>query len=249
MNWKSAVIGACIAILVVAVPTAHAQTAASTSPWSFDAGIGWDNGISGNVNSSGAGQINDEVIVVTSNTYEDVYGTGLHLRLGGGYMLSDDLTEVRGTFTWQSLDADQLIPMGDIGTSNLYASYTDYQNLSLDVGLRRYLNLTPRIRPYGEGQIGIGFIDETDVTLVAPGADFAGEVTDFYDQTAAFTWGFNFGVLFQTGGRVGFYGQLGFRYVTGMSEVDQLVGTGLEDINDKSSRWTMPFVTGVRLGF
>jgi hypothetical protein len=34
-----------------------------------------------------------------------------------------------------------------------------------------------------------------------------------------------------------------------MSEVDDLAGTGLESINDNSSRWTMPFLVGARLGF
>jgi hypothetical protein len=34
-----------------------------------------------------------------------------------------------------------------------------------------------------------------------------------------------------------------------MSEVDGLQGTGLESINDKSSRWTMPFIVGARARF
>jgi hypothetical protein len=34
-----------------------------------------------------------------------------------------------------------------------------------------------------------------------------------------------------------------------MSEVDQFLGTGLETINDKTSRWTMPFVIGARARF
>ncbi len=37
--------------------------------------------------------------------------------------------------------------------------------------------------------VGIGFIDETDVTLVAPTVNLAGEATDFYDQTAAVALG------------------------------------------------------------
>jgi hypothetical protein len=49
--------------------------------------------------------------------------------------------------------------------------------------------------------------------------------------------------------KIGVYGQLGLRYVTGMSEIDSLQGTGLETINDKSSRWTMPFIAGVRVRF
>ena len=31
-----------------------------------------------------------------------------------------------------------------------------------------------------------------------------------------------------------------------LAEVDDLVGTGLETINDKSSRWTLPLVGGAR---
>ena len=34
-----------------------------------------------------------------------------------------------------------------------------------------------------------------------------------------------------------------------MSAVDGLAGTGLENINDNSSRWTVPIVFGVRARF
>jgi hypothetical protein len=34
-----------------------------------------------------------------------------------------------------------------------------------------------------------------------------------------------------------------------MSEVDGLAGTGLESINDKSARWTIPFIVGIRARF
>ena len=40
-------------------------------------------------------RINNQAVVITKNTYEDVYGTGLHLRFGGGYMLNDE-SEVTG---------------------------------------------------------------------------------------------------------------------------------------------------------
>ena len=177
-----------------------------------------------------------------------MYGTGLHLRFGAAYALNDS-REVTANFTFQSLDADEVTPMGDIGVSNLYAQYTDYQTLSLDVGLRQYSDLSSTIRLYGEGTIGLGFVDKTDVTLVAPGANLAGQVNDFYDQTAAFALGANVGMLFQTGGRLGFFGQLGLRWMSGMDEVDDLDATGLDQINDDSSRWTLPFLAGVRFRF
>jgi hypothetical protein len=138
--------------------------------------------------------------------------------------------------------------MGDIGVSNLYGKYSDYQTFGLDVGLRRYLGLRPALRAYGEGTLGVGFIDKTDVTLVAPTANLSGAANDFYDQTAAFAAGANVGLLVGSG-RVGVFGQLGLRFMSGMADVDDLEGTGLEDINNKSSRWTLPFVGGVRMRF
>src|SRR4030095_6902585 len=98
------------------------------------------------------------------------------------------------------------------------------------------------VRPYGEGMIGICFVDKTDIPLVAPQANITFDNNDFYDQTTAFTLGINAGLLWELTPKLGAYGQLGLRYVTGMSEVDDLVGTGLDSINDNSARWTIPFV-------
>jgi hypothetical protein len=223
-----------------------AQTAPE-SRWNVEFGIGWDNSISGNINSSAFGQLNNQPVVITKNTYEDVYGTGLHMRFGGGYML-DENSEVRAIFTLQSLDAD-LTAMGEIGAANLYGQYSDYQAFTLDAVYRRYAGLSESVRGYGEGTIGFGFVDKTDVILLAPAANFSRDATDFYDQTAAFTVGINAGLMFDVGRELDFFGQIGFRYVTGMSEVDALTGTGLETINDKSARWTFPLVVGIRKRF
>jgi len=244
---KHVFVGAITAMLLTAGSLAQAQTAPEHR-FNLEVGIGFDNGISGNINSSGIGQINNQVVVITKNSYEDVYGTGLNLRFGGGYMLNSN-TELTGTFTFQSLDADFVVPMGDIGVSNLYGQYTDYQTLLLDFGLRRYTTIKPTIQLYGEGTIGLGFVDKVDVALVAPGANIAGQNNDFYDQTAAFTVGLNGGALFHANDKLGIFVQMGLHFVSGMTEVDNLVGTGLDSINDKSSRWTIPFVTGVRFRF
>jgi hypothetical protein len=37
--------------------------------------------------------------------------------------------------------------------------------------------------------------------------------------------------------------------VSGMTEIDDLQGTGLDEINDKSSRITLPFIVGFRYRF
>ena len=238
-------------VTMVSAGSAMAQAPAPAgppeSPWSAEFAIGFDNSIGGNINSSAIGRLNNQAVVITKNRYEDVYGTGLSIRFGGGYMLNDS-SELKVTFTFQSLDAD-LTPMGDYGASRLYGQYSDYQSFALDFGYRHYVPLSSAIRLYGEGTIGLGFIDEIDVTLVAPAANLFRDATDFYDQTAAFTIGGNVGLLFDTGTRTGIFAQVGLRGVTGMSEIDDLVGTGLETINDKSSRWTFPFLVGARVRF
>ena len=62
------------------------------------------NSISGNINSSAIGTLNGQTVVITKNSYDNVYGTGLHIRFGGGYLQRNH--GVRATFTFQSLDAD-----------------------------------------------------------------------------------------------------------------------------------------------
>ena len=242
-----------LTLLLAVASIAQAQQAPAPSdtperPWSAEVSVGWDNSISGNINSSGMGRLNNQAVVITKNRYEDVYGTGLQFRFGGGYFL-DENTEVRAMFTIQSLDAD-LTPMGDFGTSRLYGQYTDYQAYTLDFGLRRYQRATDSsFRLYGEGTVGLGFIDETDVVLAAPAVNLFRDATDFYDQTAAFTFGGNVGALFATSPTTGIFAQVGLRYTTGMSEIDDLEGTGLETINDKSARWTFPFLVGFKVRF
>jgi len=247
-TWQRVVVAVMTAIVLMAGGSAAQAQNADDSKWSADFGLGWDVGLSGQVNSSGYGTLNNQVTVITNNSYSDVYGTGLHLRFGGGYMWKPD-TEIRGTFTFQTLSADYLVRMGDYGASNLYGQYSDYQTFGLDLGVRRYGRINDKIKGYGEGLIGVGFVDKIDVTLVAPGAGLIGKANDFYDQTTAFAVAVNVGVLVQTNDKLGWFGQMGVRFQSGLSQIDDLVGTGLDNINDKSARWSVPIVGGVRYRF
>jgi hypothetical protein len=228
-------------------PAAQAQPSIMDHRWSAEVGLGWDNSLSGNINSGAIGKLNDQVTVILANSYEKVYGTGFHLRFGGGYMI-DEVTEVRAVFTYQSLNAE-LTPMGDFGLSKLYGQYDPYRTFGLDVGFRRYYDMKPAVRPYLEGTFGLGFITEIDVVLAAPTSNLTERATDFYDRTQAFSFSGNAGVLWQVSDRAGVYGQVGLRWMSGLSAVDDLAGTGLETINDDSSRWTMPIMVGLRVRF
>jgi opacity protein-like surface antigen len=241
-------VGALVVGLLSCVAATAAAQPADESRFSIDVGFGFDVSVNGNINSGAIGRVDGQAAAILPNAYGDVYGTGLHLRFGAGYSL-DDASELRGVFTFQSADAD-LVRLGDIGPSSLYAQYSDYQTLGLDFGYRRYIPLRDsRVRPYAEASLGIAFIDAIDVVLAAPQADVVFDNTDFFDQTAAFTWGIGAGVLFPVADRVDLNVQAGFRRVSGLAEVDQLIGTGLDDINNDSARFTFPVVVGARIRF
>jgi opacity protein-like surface antigen len=209
------------ALVLAAAATARAQSQPDHPRWALDLGAGISPSINGNVNSGAIGVLQDQAVVFLPNSYGGVYGTGIDLRIGGGYMFND-LSEVRGVFVYQSADAN-LVRMGDIGSSSLYAQYSDYKSLGLDLGFRRYFPVSDEnVRFYS---------------------------TDFYDRTAAFTWSVNVGALFKVADNVALNAQLGLRHVSGLDQVDQLVGSGLDDINNDTARLTFPIVIGVRFGF
>jgi hypothetical protein len=241
------IVGFVVLTVLAAAPDVRAQQHGE-SRWVVDFGLGIDFSINGNVNSGAIGVFQGEAAAILPNPYGEVYGSGLHFRFGAGYLF-DDETELRAQFTIQSADAD-LVRMGDVGVSSLYGAYDDYQTLSLDVGFRRYVPIRDtRFRPYGEATIGLAFIDEIDVLLAAPQSNLVLDATDFYDQTAAFTWGLNAGVLFPVAERVDLSVQVGLRHVSGLADVDQFIGTGLEEINNDSGRLTFPIVVGARFRF
>jgi hypothetical protein len=241
--------GLILAIAFVGPATARAQTpAADESRWTVDLGVGVDTSVNGNVNSGAIGRLQGQAAAILPNSYGDVYGTGIQLRVGVGYAL-DDVAELRGIFTYQSADAD-LVRLGDIGPSSLYTQYSDYKSASLDFGYRRYVPIPVKnLRVYGEATIGVAFIDSINAQLAAPQSNLVFDATDFYDSTAAFTLNIAAGVLFPIAERVDINGQLGLRRVSGLSEVDQFIGTGLDDINNDTSRLTFPIVVGVRFRF
>jgi hypothetical protein len=216
--------------------------------WAIDAGIGMDLSANGNVNSGAIGVLDGQATAILPNSYGDVYGTGIHLHFGVGYLI-DDASELRAALTYQSADAD-LVRLGDIGPSSLYGEYSDYVSFGLDVGFRRYVGFeNTELRAFGEATIGLGFIDEINVLLAAPQSNLVFNNSDFYDRTASFTWSLNAGVIFPVAANMDFTGQIGLRRASGLSEVDQFAGTGLEDINDNSARITFPVVLGLRFRF
>ena len=244
-HMASALALSCLVFL--AAPTsARAQ---GDTRFVVEVGVGLDVPVNGNVNSGAIGRLQGQAVAILPNTYGDVYGTGVQLRFGGGYVL-DEFSELRGMFTYQSADAE-LVRLGDIGPSSLYGQYSDYKVFGFDFGYRRYMPIQNAggLRLFGEGTIGLAAIDRINVLLAAPQSNLIFEQTDFFDGTAAFTWTLSGGVVFPIAERVDVTGQIGLRHVGGLADVDAFEGTGLDEINDDTARLTFPVVVGVRFRF
>jgi hypothetical protein len=237
---------AALALLVLPV-RAVAQTPWHET-WSVEGDVGWDFPVSGNLLSAAIGRINDQATVIDSQSYGDIYGTGVKWGFGVGYRL-DERSEVRGSMAFQSVSAD-LNKIGSVANAPLYATFDAYKSFSFEGGYRRYFaDSDQRLRPYAGGTLGIAIIREIDADLAAPDLGLVLNATDFYDRTGAFTIGFNGGVLYAITERVDVQGELGFRHVSGLSGIDGLKNTGLESTNDNSGRWTLPFTVGLRVRF
>ena len=234
--------------LLAAVPVQAQPTHAPVNPWAVEASVGWDPSISGALFSAGIGVIDGRPAVIEEQSYGDVFGTGVQWRFGGGYMY-DERQEFRAALTIQNVSADA-IQVGTLASRPLFGTFDDYSAVSFDVGYRYHLDqLRNRVRPYAGVSLGLAFISEMDADLAAPDLGMVINDANFYDGTTAFTFGIEGGALIGLAERLELNVNLGFRYTGGMSDIDPLVNSGLEDINDDSGRWTLPVMVGLRFRF
>jgi hypothetical protein len=240
------VLAAVFAAAVCAAAPATAQT--EESSWNAEVSLGWDIALSGDFLAAAVGTLNGLPTIIESQSFGEVYGNGVQFQFSGGYMV-DEINEVRGQVSYQRVGAD-LTTLGTVAGSDLVATFDDYKAWTVEAGYRHYFaKRRERLRPYAGGTFGVSIISEIDGAFAAQQAGITRLATDFYDGTAALSLGFSGGVLYALTDRLDLNGQLGFRYNSGLSQIDAFRDTGLEGINDKSARWTMPISVGLRYNF
>jgi hypothetical protein len=239
---------AAVIILASAPGVATGQTADNT--WSAEVFVGWDNPISGNIISSGIGTIIGQSAVVQSHSYGDVYGSGPRWRFTGAYRLNPR-SEVLASLEYASAGAE-VIEVGTVGGDPLFAQFDDYSAIGIEGGYRYYFaerGTNGRIKPYAGGLIGVDIVREIDAVLTIPRQNVILDATNFYDRTGSFVIGVNGGALFDVNERLAVGAEIGLRHHGGLSELEALTGTGLENINNSSGRWSLPITFGARVKF
>jgi hypothetical protein len=234
-------------VLLCGFMPAPARAQTDDNQWNLEATVGWDIGLSGDFLAAAIGTLQGVPIVVQTQSFGKVYGTGIQWQVGGGYRL-DDRGEIRGQFTYQRSGADAIL-VGKAGASDLYATFEDYRVFSLEGGYRRYFDRQGKLRPYAGAMIGIADIPRINGVFGATQSSSVQFATDLYDGTAAFTFALNGGVLYHLNDKYDLKAEIGFRHTSGLAQIDDLAGTGLDTINDRSARWSMPFVVGIHVRF
>ena len=216
--------------------------------------LGIDNQFSGKLIKEASGtRTNGQPINLAETTFDEVYGRIGMFKIGAGYRTSPR-SEGVFNFVWSKSDASEsALLVGTVGTSAapLNVAFTEYKYWGFEGGQRWYFART-RFTPYVGYLVGINRFQEISGTIagVPPvnAPELANQEGTIFDKSWAISLGPTGGVLIGVG-PFEVMGELQLRFIGGLSDVDWLVEEGLRDVNDESSRWSIPLVVGARIRF
>jgi hypothetical protein len=201
----------------------------------------------GEFHEDGRGTVLGLPTSVEAKTNGDIFDPGIGWRAGVGYGLSRNI-EVFGDFVWGQADASEL-SVGDVASLDLRAAFADYKSYGMDGGMRYHFAPGARVAPYVSALAGFRLIDAIPGTFSVPAASVTLRDTPFFADSTVPVFGGDVGVLFALSRRVSLGAETGIRYHTDLSDIEGLAGTGLENLNDAGSRWSVPISGVVRFGF
>ncbi len=221
-------------------------------PWGFEAGIGTEFGIGGDlVTAKPAGPALGSATLGVSATdaiaYKDAFKNGMNYDLATTYDLTRDTTLI-GRIGYSKADGERMqigtindIPGGGTLTEDLYAEFSDLEQITLEGGLRKYMGggYGGAFRPYVGATAGFTHTDavlisQDSATLMPVGSNVQEYVDGGWTPTAAATIGAEMAV----GPRSALGVEAGIRWR------DQL-----DTIAPSEDRWSVPVSVRGRVAF
>jgi hypothetical protein len=224
--------------------------AAQTMPdgrWSLSFGAGAAPSVGGIYHEGGAGTVLNLPTEVQERGWSDIFGSGFAMRIGLGYEVARNL-DVTGTFLYSRVDAGEL-RVGDVAGLDLLAQFSEYRDRGLEAGLRWNTAPTALVNPYLGFAAGVRWIDAMPATFSVPAAGVVLTDVPFYSSSTVPTFGGDLGVDFAVAPRLRFGVEARLRWTGDLSQLDGLAGTGLENLNASSSRWSMPVLGTLSVRF
>jgi len=240
--WKR-VMAATVMTLVMA-SSAAAQT---DRPLSVSFSAGTAPSVSGIYHEGGSGTVLNLPTDVQERDYSDIYNGGFAMKLGLGYAFSPK-AELIGSFTYARADAEEL-SVGTVAGLDLRSQFSEYRDWGLEGGIRWHFAPEAAVNPYIAAVVGARWIDAMPATFTVPAAGVVLSDVPFYDDSVAPTFGGDFGLQFKLAPAVRLGVEAGLRWTGNLADLDGLAGTGLENLNDSSSRWTLPIMGTITFKF
>jgi hypothetical protein len=233
--------------LLLAPATVFGQQDGVRGRWNvtFNGGASVPTG--GTFHEGGRGTVLGLPTSVDAKKTGDVFDAAVGWQAGVGYGVSRNV-ELFGNFAWNRAEATEL-SVGNVASLDLRAAFDDYTSYGLDGGLRYHFAPKARISPYVAGLAGFRRVEAIAGTFSVPAAGVTLRDTPFFDQSIVPLVGGDVGVLFGLTSIVSVGVETGLRYHGNLSDIEGLAGTGLENLNDAGSRWSMPISGVVRFGF
>jgi hypothetical protein len=137
-----------------------------------------------------------------------------------------------------------------VGTAlPIEATFGKYKAVDVELGYRQYFG-EGSIQPYGAARAGVGFVDKINANFNIPAAAIAINNAQFYKSSTVFSGGLDLGLSADVGANAAVQLETGLRYASKLRGDDTaLTGLGLQSINDKGSRLSVPVTVKLRVGF
>lgn len=236
-----------LAALLSVPAAAMAQDEGVKGQWSINLTGGAAVPAGGEFHQGGAGTVLGLPTSVGAKTNGDIFDPAVGWRAGVGYGVSRNV-EIFGDFTWNRARASEL-SVGSVATLDLRAAFGDYTSYGMDAGMRYHFAPAGRLNPYVAALGGFRRVDAIPGTFSVPAAGVTLADTPFFDDSIVPVFGGDAGVLFGVSPRISVGVEGGLRYHGDLSQLEGLAGTGLENLNDAGSRWSVPITGVLRLRF
>lgn len=241
MNLRMLAAAGALATAMGAAEVASAQTRAGGV--SVTVTGNWEPGVGGTMHEGGSGRVLNLATVVEEKKWTDTHGKNGILGSAGVGFGVNDMMEVIGNVEFAQTNAKKL-QVGTVATLPLFAEFDDLKYWGLNGGVRVFMS-SGAMSPYVAGTVGFRRFSAIQGTFTVPAASVTLS-QPFFDESTVPTFGGDFGVLFgNMRAKLGF--QAGLHWAgrpTGSAA--SFAGTGLENLNDKGSRLSLPVGVIVR---
>jgi hypothetical protein len=237
---KRVMFGVVAAALLLSPLAAQAQDDSIKGKFSVTLRGGLETTVDGDLHEGGSGTVLGLPTSVDANTFNDVYGGFQTLRVGGGvgFGLTDNL-ELIANVSYARGTAD-VLQVGTVAGLALNAEFEDYEDLTVEGGLRLHVPTSGPLDPYVNLVAGVRRVSAIPATFTVPAASVTLADTPFYDDSNVPVFGGDLGVAFRLNPNVSLGVEAGLRWQGALTDIEGLRGTGLENINDVGQRWSVP---------